>query len=130
MAKENDNDPTVSVPPALGGHKPVIITAIIWDDEYKDPKPGNWKKYDLFKNNWEHNVFIKIGENEPVRMLELLSSKDPNIIRLIFKQYKLNILPKDNQDMTNFINGLYEVIVNKKRNVGIEIAENSVRCIP
>lgn len=119
--------------PTVVGEKPVIIKAEVFNKKTGEYGPGNWDKYDLFKNNWEHNVFFDIGnkeEEKKIRMLELLSSKKPNIVKAIFKYYKLKLVPEDSSKLTKFVNALFEVIVNKKRNVGAHIDQNSFRCIP
>ena len=103
----------------------VLVNADVWENN-ASKKPGKWKNYDLFRNNWEHNVIIEVdGIRKP--MQEWLMNEDTEIIDEIFKHYKLKIV---DEDLPKFAEGLAEVIKNKSQRVGAKIAENSIRCIP
>jgi hypothetical protein len=96
-----------------------------------------WGYADLFKNHWEHNVFLNI-DGTPKRMHNLIMSASEEtaemVIREIFKAYKLKINEKPERVIEFWIE-LKHVISSKDRlgtqgqEVGARIP-NTIRFFP
>jgi hypothetical protein len=108
--------------PELTKYFDTLVDGQLWEEG--KTKTGKWKGYDLFKNNWEHNVIIVVDAAEKT-IQEWLAEGDSEVVDEIFKIYKLKI---DDDDLDDFTAALQAGIENKK--VGVKIRENSVRCIP